>query len=308
VEDYLGNWVTVGRDIYGINYMTVTRAGLGANIQIFGNCDPRDCNSGNARAVVYSNAADRDPFANAGAMTAEFNAGFSQKFIVLRDARANQLTIDIYTSFTGRERRANYIITQRMQRDRGGRGGPVVGYPGPGRGPNPGPFPPGPGRGPGQNPDQWWQAQYGQNYTYRDDSFYQQCRQSPDPAGVIAGALIGGLLGNVASSGRTGATVAGVVVGGVVGAALTSNLNCEDRSYAYKTYYDGFNAGRPNTNYQWRNPRNGNYGDLRIGEYYDDNYGFRCAPFSQTIYINGRPQEGRGTACQQPDGTWAIVN
>lgn len=157
---------------------------------------------------------------------------------------------------------------------------------------------------------QRWRQRYTRAYTYTDDSFYQDCRTSVDPAGVIAGALIGGLLGNAIGSGggRTGATVAGVIVGGTVGAALTRDLTCEDRSYAYKTYYDGFNAGRPNATYQWRNPRNGNYGNFRVADYYNDPDGFRCANYTQQIFINGRPQAASGRACQQPDGTWAIVN
>ena len=155
-----------------------------------------------------------------------------------------------------------------------------------------------------------WRQRYARTYTYNDDSFYQECRQSVDPAGVIAGALIGGLLGNAVGrgGGRTGATVAGVVVGGAMGAALTRNLECDDRSYAYKTYYDGFNSGRPNSVYQWRNPRNGHYGEFRVADYYNDPDGFRCANYTQQIFINGRPQPAGGRACQQPDGTWTIVS
>ena len=37
--------------------------------------------------------------------------------------------------------------------------------------------------------DQRWRQSYSQTYTYNDDSYYQQCRNSPDPAGVIVGAL-----------------------------------------------------------------------------------------------------------------------
>ena len=153
-----------------------------------------------------------------------------------------------------------------------------------------------------------WRQRYVQTYTYTDDNFYQECRTSVDPAGVIAGALIGGLLGNAVGNGRGAPTVAGVIVGGTVGAALTRDLNCDDRSYAYKTYYDGFNAGRPNATYQWRNPRNGNYGNFRVADYYNDPDNFRCANYTQQIFINGRPQAASGRACQQPDGTWAIVN
>jgi surface antigen len=158
--------------------------------------------------------------------------------------------------------------------------------------------------------EQRWRQRYARTYTYNDDSFYQECRQSVDPAGVIAGALIGGLLGNTLGrgGGRGGATVAGVVVGGALGATLSRNLDCEDRSYAYKTYYDGFNAGRANADYQWRNPRNGNYGQFHVGNYFVDPDGFRCTNYTQQIYVNGRPQAASGRACQQPDGTWAIVN
>jgi surface antigen len=157
---------------------------------------------------------------------------------------------------------------------------------------------------------QRWSARYAQTYTYTDDVFYRECRSSVDPGGVIAGALIGGLLGNAAGrdGNRGGATVAGVIIGGTVGAALTRDMTCEDRSYAYRTYHDGFNAGRPNTAYQWRNPRNGNYGTFRVGNYYDDQDGFRCANYTQQIFVNGRPQAASGRACQQPDGTWAIVS
>jgi surface antigen len=160
------------------------------------------------------------------------------------------------------------------------------------------------------DPDQRWRQRYGQTYTYNDDHYYQECRSTADPAGVIAGALIGGLIGNAAGrgGGRAGATVAGVVVGGALGAGLTKRLDCEDRSYAYKTYYDGFNSGRPNSNWQWDNPRNGHYGDFRVGDYYNDPDGFRCASYTQQVYVDGVPQTANGRACQQPDGAWTIVN
>jgi len=164
-------------------------------------------------------------------------------------------------------------------------------------------------RAPGDR-DQRWRARYQRAYTYNDDTFYRDCRQTVDPGGVIAGALIGGLLGNAVGrgGGRAPATVAGVIVGGAVGASLTRNLDCEDRSYAYKTYYDGFNSGRPNARFQWRNPGNGHYGDFLVGDYYNDPDGFRCSTFTQRVYINGRPQTSSGRACQQPDGSWTIVS
>ena len=162
----------------------------------------------------------------------------------------------------------------------------------------------------GNDRDERWRARYTQAYTYNDDVYYRDCRTTSDPGGVIAGALIGGLVGNAVGNGggRGGATVAGVIVGGALGAAMTRNLNCEDRSYAYKTYYDGFNSGRANSTYQWRNPNNGHYGTFRVVSYANDPDGFRCANYRQEIFIQGRPQTTTGRACQQPDGTWTIVS
>jgi len=157
--------------------------------------------------------------------------------------------------------------------------------------------------------DDRWRQRYSNYYSYNDDVYYRECRRSPDPAGILAGGLIGGLLGNSIGRGgnRTGATIAGVIVGGAVGAALTRNMDCDDRSYAYKTYYNGFNSGRPGS-YQWRNPRNDNRGEFRIGGYYNDPYGFRCARFNQVTYIRGRAYRANGVACRQPDGSWTIVS
>ena len=109
---------------------------------------------------------------------------------------------------------------------------------------------------------------YDRQYSYRDDVYYNRCRNTVDPAGVIAGALIGGILGNAignsnnsgyrgyrGNNNAAGATIAGVVLGGAAGALLTRNVSCEDQSYAYRSYYDGLNARRPNSHYRWQNPQ-----------------------------------------------------
>jgi len=167
------------------------------------------------------------------------------------------------------------------------------------------------GYGYGGDRDELWRARYKRTYTYNDDVAYTECRSSGvDPAGVLAGAIIGGLLGNAAAGrgDRGGATAAGVIAGGAIGVALTAKLDCSDRSYAYKSYSDGFNTGRAGVTYRWQNPQNKHRGEMRVVDYYNDEDRFRCAVFTQTVYIGSRPEEARGRACQQPDGTWAIID
>ncbi len=158
------------------------------------------------------------------------------------------------------------------------------------------------------NRDRNWNRHYSRTYTYNDDLYYRECRNKPDPAGILGGAIIGGFLGNAAGHGNRGATMAGVIFGGAAGAALTSNMDCEDRSYAYRTYYDGFNSGRSGRYYDWNNPRNGHRGRFHVRSYYNDPYGFRCARFTQTTYVRGRSHNAKGVACRQPNGSWAVVN
>jgi Ni/Co efflux regulator RcnB/surface antigen len=154
--------------------------------------------------------------------------------------------------------------------------------------------------------DDHWRRRYVRAYTYRDDLYYRECRHRPDPAGVIIGGLIGGLIGHSVGDDRAADTFAGIIIGGVIGAALTSDLDCEDRSYAYHAYYDGLNSGYPGY-YRWRNPHNNHHGDFRVRSYYYDGDGFRCARYTHTVYVDRR-REGRGRACRQPDGAWLFLD
>ncbi len=158
--------------------------------------------------------------------------------------------------------------------------------------------------------DQLWRQRYRRSYDYNDDVAYTECRSQPDPAGVLAGAFLGAVIGNAAGGrhDRGGATAAGVIAGGTLGAALTSKMDCSDRSYAYQTYSLGFNGGRADAHYRWTNPQNQHRGEMHVLDYYRDEDNFRCAVFVQTVYRGNRSEEVRGRACQQPNGTWTIID
>ena len=136
----------------------------------------------------------------------------------------------------------------------------------------------------------------------------EQKRQGNTAGGAIVGALAGGLLGNAISRGpqRGPGTAVGAIFGGVLGAAIGNKMTCEDRSYAEDASYRGFEAGRPHARYDWRSPR-GPYGYVEVGDYYRGPSGYRCATYTQEIWVEGRPETARGRACRNPDGTWHNV-
>ena len=151
--------------------------------------------------------------------------------------------------------------------------------------------------------------------TYRpqDDPYYRECRQQRQGnqvAGLIIGGLLGAGLGSTIARGpaRGSGTAIGAILGGALGANIGGQLNCDDRNYVYRTYYDGFERGVPRREYRWRNTRSGNYGSFYVGDYYPGPRAERCATYSQTIWIRGRPVPAQGHACRQPDGNWVIVD
>jgi hypothetical protein len=139
IDDFVGQWVNADRDTSGVTRVEVTRRAGELQMRVFGQCGPRDCDWGMARADIYANDANDNPIRDATAISGRFNAGFAQKFIILHEARGDMLTFDVYTNFTDRSRRTDYVMQGRLRPASfpPGRGFPPPGGPG---GPGPGPL------------------------------------------------------------------------------------------------------------------------------------------------------------------------
>lgn len=127
--------------------------------------------------------------------------------------------------------------------------------------------------------------------------------------GLVAGAIAGGVLGSQIGRGKGSVvgTVLGAVVGGIVGSEIGRSLDERDRQLAQQAEFDAFERGVSDRPVRWQNPDNGRYGEVVPGP------AFRrgpqdCRPYTHTVYISGRPQAMRGTACRNPDGTWSNVS
>jgi surface antigen len=128
---------------------------------------------------------------------------------------------------------------------------------------------------------------------------------SHQDTGAGMGALAGGLIGSGfgRGGGRVAATMVGAVIGGIVGSEIGRNLDRRDRELAREAEYDALERGDSGRARVWRNRDNGHYGEIvpsrpyRRGDY-------DCRDYTHTVYIKGRPEVLRGTACRNPDGTW----
>lgn len=123
--------------------------------------------------------------------------------------------------------------------------------------------------------------------------------------GTVLGAVVGSQFGG--GSGRIVGTVAGAFIGGVLGHDIGRKLDQRDRMLAEEAEIDAFERGPSGQPRRWRNPNNNRYGEVIPAPPYQRG-GRDCRDYTHTIYIDGRPQAMRGTACRNRDGTWSALS
>jgi surface antigen len=124
--------------------------------------------------------------------------------------------------------------------------------------------------------------------------------------GTLVGAATGAAIGSAASGNRVSGAVAGAAIGGMLGSRIGAGLDDEDKRRAYAAQVQALESGPSGAPIAWRNPDSGRYGSIVPGPAYDSN-GMNCRQFTHTIYIDGKPQTARGTACRGADGAWQPV-
>ena len=82
---------------------------------------------------------------------------------------------------------------------------------------------------------------------------------------------------------------------GVIAGPLGASLSDADRQTAFDAQVDALDKGPRKS---WKG-KAGVFGYIEPGA---DMGG--CRDYAHTIYLDGRPQSGKGNACRQPNGTW----
>jgi surface antigen len=125
--------------------------------------------------------------------------------------------------------------------------------------------------------------------------------------GMSLGAITSSLFSTASSpaasgiTGSVGAAPSGSILNGPVGASLDDR----DRQRAFAAEKKALEHGEPGEPVGWRGGK-GRHGTVVPGADYEIR-GTRCRDYSHSIYIDGRPQTARTTACRGPDGTWSPV-
>ena len=118
---------------------------------------------------------------------------------------------------------------------------------------------------------------------------------TPQPASVN---VTGGIPGTAAK---------GMVANaGVLGNGIGAGLDERDHQRAHDAELKALEQGEPGEPVGWRGAA-GRYGTVVPGASYETR-GTRCRDYSHTIFVDGKPQTARATACRNPDGTWSPVS
>jgi len=114
--------------------------------------------------------------------------------------------------------------------------------------------------------------------------------------------------GSVATApANTTSPVPTVASGGVLSGAIGTTLDEQDRQRAYAAEVQALEHGEPGLPTGWRGDHANRHGTVVPGAAYDAR-GTRCRDYTHTIYIDGKPQTARATACRNPDGSWSPVS
>lgn len=124
--------------------------------------------------------------------------------------------------------------------------------------------------------------------------------------GGVGGAIAGAQFGK--GDGKLVTTAIGALLGAGIGNSVGASLDKADIAYNDRTSQRALETAQPGQTLPWNNPKSGNSGSITPSNYYTNNDGQYCREFSQKITVGGKTENGYGTACRQPDGSWQIVS
>lgn len=147
-------------------------------------------------------------------------------------------------------------------------------------------------------------GQYGHHGAHGPGGVHQLKKQHLGGlAGAIGGAIAGSNVGK--GKGRIAAIAMGTLLGTAIGSEVGKSLDRADMMHMKRTSQRSFEMSPSGVTSDWVNPDTGNRGTITPSRAFK-RHGSYCREFTQTITVGGQTQEGYGTACRKPDGSWEM--
>ena len=94
--------------------------------------------------------------------------------------------------------------------------------------------------------------------------------------------------------------------GAIIGQQIGTGLDATSIRAALQAEYDALETGKPGQNINWAGS-NGLTGFVTPQQTYQVG-SQNCRRYIHTIVLNGQRQQGSGTACRNPDGSWSALS
>ena len=124
--------------------------------------------------------------------------------------------------------------------------------------------------------------------------------------GGVGGAVAGAQFGK--GSGQLVGVAAGTLLGALLGSEVGKSLDRADQAHMERANQRALETAPSGSQVLWRNPDSGNAGTVVPQPAYQTSSGQYCREYQQTITVGGKTEQGYGTACRQPDGSWKVVS
>ncbi|MFB9995324.1 hypothetical protein ACFFLM_25590 [Deinococcus oregonensis] len=113
-SDFVGTWTNTNAATRGITRLILTPNGDGTlNVQVFGKCQPTDCDWGKAGVLTYgTSVSDTDHWLG----SAVYPKGFSNTMLVMNLFPNKTLSVQSLTQFVDKSGRQNYASREVFRR------------------------------------------------------------------------------------------------------------------------------------------------------------------------------------------------
>ncbi|EDN67888.1 17 kDa surface antigen precursor [Beggiatoa sp. PS] len=136
------------------------------------------------------------------------------------------------------------------------------------------------------------------------------CQQGSMPSKQTSGAVLGGVTGGIVGSqlgkgkGNQIAIVAGTLLGAALGGMVGNSMDQTDALSMQRALNTNNPTGQP---VSWNNPNTNAQYQVTPTSTFQNTQNQTCREYTTVGVIDGKREEIHGTACQQADGTWSIV-
>ena len=113
---FVGEWQNVDPRTGGMTSIAIAPSSPNLDVQVWGKCQPSDCNWGKTRLFLVGNSIEDRSFRNAFAI---WQTGFGVKYVSFSlSPDGNLLGVQTTTIFNDGSGRSNFRVTERFQRSR----------------------------------------------------------------------------------------------------------------------------------------------------------------------------------------------